>query len=81
VLIRFAAGPKEAKNLAGKKTSAGFDPFSDGECGKSRPLVKTTQLECPIRVASTFSNAHDETLFVAAIRVGNRDCSRLGIND
>ena len=77
----FPASMPFATNLAGKKTSADFDPFSDGECGKSRPLVKTTQLECPIRVASTFTNAHDETLSVAAMRVGNRDCSRLGIND
>jgi hypothetical protein len=44
-------------------------------------IVKTTQLECPIRGSSAFTGAHDETLSVAAMRISNPDCSRVGIND
>jgi hypothetical protein len=37
-------------------------------------------LGCPIRGSSAFTGAHNETLSVAAMRLGNPDCSRLGIN-
>jgi hypothetical protein len=81
-------GPKEAKNPAGENVRrliqirSATPSFEQNLAFSSSTIPASASWRFEFLKSSQLSiHTHNETLSVAAMRTGNRDCSRLGIND
>jgi hypothetical protein len=85
-LVSGFAGPKEAKNLAGKAPPPDSDPFTTHRFGKIAFACQAQSLQGRNRRfefqkrSQLFIHAHNETFSVIAVCVCNPDRSPVGIN-
>jgi hypothetical protein len=79
------AGPEGAKNLAGESPPPDSDPFSDAESEENLVRLSRKFAASPNRRfefhkrSQFFIGTHNQTLSVAAMRIGNEDCSSFAI--